>query len=63
MSKWIFSPQKNIFWNLDKADKVILKENRIEVIYDDDGGCNFVEFDTHKEMMDTWNDLKRRLLE
>ena len=61
MSKWIYSTQQKCFWNLDKVNRIILKHDAIELIYDDEGS-NEVNFETMEEMMECWRLLKDGLL-
>lgn len=58
MSKWIYSPVDKIYFNLDKAYKIVLKTNHILIEYEDDG-CAHVEYESKKEMMEAWEDLNR----
>lgn len=62
MSKWIYSQKNKMFWNLDKVLKIRLESNRIELVYDEDGGSNYVEFDTEKDLLEAWRCLKIDLL-
>jgi len=62
MSKWIFSPVNMTFWNLDKVEKVKLKETYILLIYDQDGEQH-VEFETKEDLMRAWNELWHKLSE
>lgn len=62
MSKWIYSPVNKMFWNLDKVLKIRLESNRIELVYDEDGGSNYVEFESEKELLQAWHDLGKTLL-
>jgi len=50
------------FWNLDKVEKVKLKETYILLIYDQDGEQH-VEFETKEDLMRAWNELWHKLSE
>lgn len=58
MSKWIYSQKAEQFWNLDMVQKIRLGNGLIELIYDEDGGSNYVEFNTQEDLIDCWENLK-----
>lgn len=62
MSKWIYGKKNKMLWNLDRAYKIRLLHNRIEIIIDDDGGVQYVEFDSEEELAEAWKDLTERLV-
>lgn len=61
MSKWIYSAKQEMWWNLDKVEKIRLRPNHIELIYQEDGVAH-VEFETPEMLQNAWNALIGRLI-